>query len=192
MYLTHPFTMSTFDPKTVRQTSKFLSLILRHQPETIGITLDPQGWVAVETLLSQLAAHGQPVSLPLLQHVVSTNDKQRFAFSPDGTQIRANQGHSIDVELGLQAVTPPDLLYHGTVEEFLAFIHADGLRKMSRQHVHLSADLETATKVGGRRGKPLILVVRAGELHAAGHAFYRSENGVWLTDHVPPSFIDFP
>lgn len=184
--------MSNFDPKTVRQTSKFLSLILRHQPETIGITLDPQGWVAVDTLLTQLAAHRHPVSRELLAHVVATNDKQRFVFSPDMQRIRANQGHSFEVDLGLQAIVPPAILYHGTVDEFIPLIREGGLKKMSRQHVHLSADLETASKVGGRRGKPVILHVRAGELHAAGHAFYRSENGVWLTDHVPASHIDFP
>lgn len=192
MYPIEQFTMSEFDPKQVRQTSKFLSLVLRHQPETIGITLDAQGWVAVDSLLAQLNAHGHRVDRALLDHVVATNDKQRFAFSADGSQIRANQGHSIDVDLALQPLAPPDRLYHGTVDEFLPLIRTGGLLKMSRQHVHLSADLETAMKVGGRRGKPVILQVRAGDLHAAGHAFFRSENGVWLTEHVPVAFIEFP
>jgi putative RNA 2'-phosphotransferase len=182
----------SYDPKAVRQTSKFLSLVLRHQPEMIGISLDPQGWVEVADLLRQLSANGHPIDRDFLAHVVATNEKQRFAFSADGNQIRANQGHSIAIDLALEPMVPPDLLFHGTVAEYVPLIVADGLRKMSRQHVHLSADLETAMNVGGRRGKPVILHVQAKALHAAGHVFFCSANGVWLTDHVPPGFIDFP
>ncbi len=174
------------------RTSKFLSLVLRHDPAKVGIVLDDAGWTDVAALLRALAAHGHPLTRDQLAEIVATSDKQRFALSSDGTQIRANQGHSVEVELDLPQVTPPARLYHGTVADFLAPIRASGLIKGSRHHVHMSADLETATKVGGRRGKPVILFVRAEEMAAAGHVFLRSANGVWLTDHVPPQFLDFP
>ncbi len=178
--------------KKLVSTSKFFSLVLRHKPETIGLELDEEGWADIETLLELAAAHGQRIDRATLDRVVETNDKKRFAISDDGQRIRASQGHSVDVDLKMEPLTPPEQLFHGTVERFLALIHTDGLKKMSRQHVHLSADLETAAKVGGRRGKPVILIVNAGAMHAAGHAFYRSANGVWLTDHVPSDFIEFP
>jgi putative RNA 2'-phosphotransferase len=172
--------------------SKFLSLVLRHDPAHIGITLDSAGWTDVNALLAACAAHGHPLTRGQLEHLVASSDKQRFALSSDGTRIRANQGHSVSVELGLAQQQPPPRLHHGTVAAALAGIRAEGLQKRARHHVHLSADLPTAKKVGSRRGAPLILTVRAGEMAAVGLLFYRSENGVWLTDHVPPQFIEFP
>jgi putative RNA 2'-phosphotransferase len=177
---------------TLVRRSKFLSLVLRHQPQTVGIALDAAGWVDVEILLAALARHGQPMTRAELDEVVATSDKQRFALSPDGARIRANQGHSVEVELGYEPAEPPELLYHGTVAEALPGIRVDGLVPMSRHAVHLSADVETASRVGGRRGAPVVLEIRAGEMHRAGHAFSRSANGVWLVDRVPPAFITEP
>jgi putative RNA 2'-phosphotransferase len=174
------------------QVSKFLSLVLRHQPEKIGITLDPAGWVDVNELLSALARHGSPVSPEELQQVVATSDKKRFAFSEDGQQIRASQGHSVEVELGYQPAIPPAVLFHGTVERFLPSIQKIGLIKGQRHHVHLSRDQETATKVGQRRGKPVILTINSAAMAAEGIVFYLSANCVWLTDAVPARFIEFP
>jgi uncharacterized protein (TIGR02452 family) len=171
--------------------SKFLSLVLRHQPARIGITLDDAGWTDVDALLAACAAHGVTITRAELDEVVATSDKQRYAFSEDRTRIRANQGHSVPVELGLAPTPPPETLYHGTVDAALEGIRADGIKKGARHDVHLSDNLDTATKVGGRRGKAVILTVRAGAMADAGHVFYRTENGVWLTDHVPPQFIIF-
>ncbi len=170
-------------------TSKFLSLVLRHRPDVVGITLDAEGWVPVEDLLAACAQHGRAISREQLDAAVRTNDKQRFAFSADGTRIRANQGHSVPIDLGLAPVEPPELLYHGTVPRFLESIRRDGLTKGQRRHVHLSPDVGTATKVGQRRGRPVVLVVEACRMFRDGHTFYRSENGVWLTDAVPPEYI---
>lgn len=175
--------------KETTHISKFLSLVLRHAPETIGITLDAQGWVAVDTLLERMASHGQPISSEVLLHVVRTNAKQRFALSDDGTRIRANQGHSVAVSLDYAPATPPDILYHGTAHQHLEAIRREGLDKRSRHHVHLSAQVATARQVGGRHGKPVVLVVDAAAMQQAGHTFYISDNGVWLTDHVPPQFL---
>ncbi len=171
--------------------SKFLSFVLRHKPQAIGITLDAEGWVAVDELLTAAARHGQAITRLQLEEVVATNDKKRFAFSPDGQLIRANQGHSVAVDLSLVAVEPPELLYHGTVERFLDSIHEQGLVRGNRHHVHLSADRETAARVGQRRGRPVVLVIEAGRMYCEGHAFYRSENGVWLTEAVPPEYLGF-
>jgi putative RNA 2'-phosphotransferase len=171
--------------------SKFLSLVLRHQPELIGITLDSAGWVSVSELLRACQAHGQSLTLAKLHEVVASNDKQRFSLSEDGQKIRANQGHSISVELGYSPSIPPDILYHGTVEKFLPDIRAEGLKKGARHHVHLSPDLETARRVGQRRGKPIILKVESGRMYQHGRQFFRSENGVWLTEHVPPEYLIF-
>jgi putative RNA 2'-phosphotransferase len=169
--------------------SKFLSFVLRHEPEAIGLTLDAEGWVAVEELLAAAARHGHSVTRGQLEEVVATNDKRRFSFSPDGRLIRANQGHSVEVDLGLAPVEPPELLYHGTVERFLDSIREKGLLRGNRHHVHLSADRETAARVGQRRGRPVVLVVDSGRMHRAGHRFFRSENGVWLTEAVPADFL---
>ena len=171
-------------------TSKFLSLVLRHQPEVIGLSLDDSGWADIDTLIRLSQPH-KPLTRALIEQVVEENSKQRFAISDDGRRIRANQGHSIKVDLGFVPVTPPTLLYHGSATRFVDAIRREGLVKRSRQHVHLSADADTATAVGARHGKPAVLIVRAGDMAAAGHAFFRSENGVWLTDAVPVRFIDF-
>lgn len=173
------------------KTSKFLSLVLRHQPELIGITLSTAGWVSVAELLRACQAHGHPLTLEDLQELVATNDKRRFSLSEDGQMIRANQGHSVPVELGYSPAVPPDMLYHGTVEKFLPSIREEGLKRGSRHHVHLSPDEETARRVGARRGRPLILKVESGRMHQKGHEFFRSANGVWLTEHVPPEYLIF-
>lgn len=174
------------------RTSKFLSLVLRHDPAKIGITLDDAGWTDVAALLAACANHGVSISRDELTEVVASSDKQRFALSPDGTRIRANQGHSVEVDLELPPATPPARLYHGTVADVLPAIRAEGLTKRARHHVHMSADTETASKVGGRRGKAVILVVRADAMSAAGHVFFCSANGVWLTDRVPAEYLEFP
>lgn len=185
------WTMKRHDPLV--STSKFLSLVLRHQPEVIGVRLDRQGWLNIEELIAQANAHGKALTLERLHEVVATNDKKRFALSEDGLRIRASQGHSVSgVELNLEEKTPPETLYHGTVAAFLDSIRANGLQKRSRQHVHLSADEEIATKVGSRRGKPIILRVAAGAMRRDGHHFYLSANGVWLADAVPATYLTFP
>lgn len=171
------------------KTSKFLSLVLRHEPWLIGISLDSAGWVSVEELLRACRAHGRALSLEELRAVVEGNDKRRFAFSEDGSKIRANQGHSVPVELGYEPSEPPEILYHGTVEKFLPSIMEEGLRRGERHHVHLSADVETASKVGGRRGRPVILKVESGRMRRDGHEFFISDNGVWLTERVPPEYL---
>lgn len=171
-------------------TSRFLSYVLRHAPEAIGLRLDPQGWVAVDELLAALAAHGRPTTRAELDEIVRTSDKQRFARR--GDRIRANQGHSIAVDLALPPQVPPAVLYHGTVARALGSIRREGLLKGSRTHVHLSADRQTAVQVGTRRGAPVILTVAAAVMHADGHTFFRSDNGVWLVDAVPPRFLTFP
>lgn len=174
------------------RTSKFLSLVLRHEPEKIGLKLDAAGWVDVEALLAACSRHGRPLKLDQLQEVVSTNEKKRFAFSEDGRHIRASQGHSVGVELGYEPQTPPAKLFHGTASRFVDSIRADGLRKGERHHVHLSTDERTALKVGSRRGESVILTLDATAMATQGHQFYVSDNGVWLTDHVPAGFIAFP
>lgn len=172
--------------------SKFLSLVLRHKPDEIGITLDDSGWVDVEVLLAALARHGTVISREELAHVVATNDKKRFAFSDDGQRVRASQGHSVQVDLQLAPACPPEILYHGTATRFLAAIRQTGLQRMQRQHVHLHPDIATAASVGTRHGKLALLQIRAGAMHRAGLAFYVSVNGVWLTDAVPVEYIVFP
>ena len=165
--------------------SKYLSKILRHDPGSVGIVLDKNGWALVDDILSKMN-----LSMSSLDSVVKNNNKQRFEFNEDKTKIRARQGHSINVDLELEEKKPPALLYHGTVDRFLGDIKINGLKKMGRQHVHLSADKETAIKVGARRGKPIVLVVYALHMHRYGFKFYQSNNGVWLTDSVPPSFLE--
>ncbi len=177
--------------KDLKHLSKFLSLVLRHKPEEIGITMDANGWVNVDELIEKCHSKGWQMTFETLDELVSTNDKQRFAFSDDYSFIRANQGHSVNVDLQLKPQDPLAFLYHGTVEKFVAAIRTHGLQKMQRQHVHLSKDVETAIKVGSRRGKPVILKVRAGDMHADGYSFFLSENGVWLCDQVPSKYIDF-
>jgi putative RNA 2'-phosphotransferase len=174
------------------RTSKFLSLVLRHQPEAIGLTLDDNGWADVDELIRLANESGHVLTRTLLERVVAENDKKRFAFSDDGRRIRASQGHSVAVDLALPPVEPPEVLYHGTATRFLDSIRAGGLHAGSRRHVHLSPDAATATKVGQRHGKPVVLVVRARAMAAAGHQFFLSANGVWLTERVPAEFLVFP
>jgi putative RNA 2'-phosphotransferase len=170
--------------------SKFLSLVLRHEPERLGLTLDSAGWVVVERLLAACRAQHVPLTRERLEHLVATSEKKRFAFDETRTRIRASQGHSVAVELGYEPEVPPEILYHGTVEKFLPSIRMQGLLKGERHHVHLSADEPTARKVGERRGQPILLTVKADAMHRAGHAFYRSANGVWLVDNVPAAFLE--
>ncbi len=174
------------------QTSKFLSLVLRHRPALIGLTLDANGWADVADLIARANAHGHALSRATLDRVVAESDKQRFALSPDRTRIRANQGHSVEVELDLPPADPPEFLYHGTATRFLASIRAGGLIPGTRRHVHLSHDMATAARVGARHGVAVVLTVRAGAMHAAGHQFWVSANGVWLADRVPAEFLEFP
>ena len=182
------------DPQLVRL-SKFLSLVLRHDPQKVGLKLEEGGWVEVAALLSAMQKRGMPVDLALLERVVAENDKQRFSFSPDRLKIRANQGHSVQVDLGLAPRTPPERLYHGTAARNADSIRAQGLLKGRRHAVHLSPDAETARRVGERHGEPghdesLVLVIQSGRMAADGFIFYCSDNGVWLTEHVPPEYID--
>ncbi len=174
----------------LKRISKFLSLVLRHKPETVGLSLDSGGWVDVDELLSAFAKHGHEISHSTLHEVVEQNDKSRFAIR-DGL-IRASQGHSIDVDLGLTPRTPPDRLFHGTASRFLESIRTQGLKSRQRQFVHLSIDEETAVSVGGRHGKPVILVVDARAMEKDGCAFYLSENGVWLVSEVAPEYLEIP
>ncbi len=171
------------------QLSKRLSYHLRHAPQELGLTLQPGGWVGVDDLLAALRAVGLTVTRADLERTVAGSDKQRFALSADGARIRANQGHSVPVDLGLEPRDAPAVLYHGTVGSSLDLIRREGLKPMGRHHVHLSPDRETAHRVGQRRGAPVILKVDAARMQRAGHAFFVSENGVWLTDHVPPEFL---
>lgn len=175
--------------KDQQQTSRFLSLVLRHQPEAAGITLDEAGWVETDRLLAGLASVGRPLTREQLQRLVKESDKQRFALSPDGAKIRANQGHSLPVDLQLSPGIPPATLYHGTSQRFLEAIKTEGLKPQKRHHVHLSTDRHSAFKVGQRRGKAVVLAVDTGAMTRAGHVFFVSNNGVWLTDSVPPDFL---
>ena len=169
--------------------SKFLSLHLRHQPEALGLTLAAGGWVEVDALLAACTRHHFLITRAELDEVVVTSDKQRFAFDPSGTRVRANQGHSTAVDLQLEPVPPPDVLYHGTTVGNLGVIREKGLQKMARHHVHLSSDVPTARSVGARHGLPVVLAVDSAALARDGFAFYRSANGVWLVDHVPPEYL---
>ena len=176
------------DPRLTKA-SKFLSLILRHDPGQIGLDLDPAGWLPISDIL---ARNTIGMDRATLDKVVSENDKQRFQISEDGLRIRACQGHSQPVDLGLEPRIPPDPLFHGTARHSLDAIRRDGLRKQSRQFVHLSSDAETAVKVGQRHGDPVVLVLQTKALSDAGQVFYIAKNGVWLTDDVPARFITFP
>lgn len=169
--------------------SKYLSKHLRHQPERLGIKLAPGGWVAVDELLSACAKNFFPLSKAQLYEVVEKNDKKRFSFDPTKTLIRANQGHSVKVDLQLEPVIPPDVVYHGTGHGAVESIIRNGLNKISRHHVHLSEDIETAINVGSRHGKPVVFAVDAATMQTLGYTFYCSDNGVWLVDHVPPEYL---
>ena len=168
--------------------SKYLSLILRHKPEVIGIQLDAHGWADVNEVLAGISRK-YPINRDVLEEIVDRDEKQRYAFSEDGTKIRANQGHSIQVGVELPVTAPPETLYHGTARRFSASIEAQGLLPQSRLYVHLSPDQETAEKVGRRHGKPVIYRVDAGQMHRDGYRFYLSVNGVWLTKAVPAAYL---
>jgi putative RNA 2'-phosphotransferase len=170
----------------LKQKSKFLSLVLRHDPGSVGLVLDPHGWARVSDLI---AVSPLLLTRAMIHEIVKSSDKQRFALSDDGERIRANQGHSLPVDLELQPVTPPAMLYHGTATRFLKLILAEGLSRRSRQHVHLSLDIDTAINVGRRHGQVVVLKVDSAAMTSAGHAFFISENGVWLTDAVPAQFL---
>jgi putative RNA 2'-phosphotransferase len=175
--------------KQATSISKFLSRVLRHQPQSIGITLNEQGWVNVDELLQQATKHGKAITIGILTHVVETNAKKRFAFSGDKRQIRASQGHSIPVQLGYEPQVPPDVLYHGTGSQSVQSILETGIHKRSRQQVHLSADVDTAIRVGSRHGKPFVFMILAKLMHEQGYQFLLSANGVWLTESVPSHFL---
>jgi putative RNA 2'-phosphotransferase len=175
--------------KDITHISKLLSLVLRHKPDTIGITLNEQGWTDVDILLQQLNKHGHRVTLSMLQQVVETNTKKRFSFNEDGRRIKANQGHSVEVELALEAKEPPSILYHGTAERSLDSIMKTGLDRRERHHVHLSENKDTAIDVGRRYGKPVLLVIDSNEMYKDGYQFYVTANNVWLTDHVPVKYL---
>ena len=168
---------------------RFLSLVLRHDPGAAGITLDEHGWADVEQLLAGVNRTGRKIDLPTLERIVRENNKQRYSFSGDRTKIRANQGHSIPVDVELKGAEPPKYLYHGTASRFLPSIRAEGVRKMSRQYVHLSGDFETAVAVGKRHGAPVVITIDAEAMARDGITFYRSENGVWLCEHVEPKYF---
>ncbi|MDQ2822364.1 MAG: RNA 2'-phosphotransferase [Pseudomonadota bacterium] len=177
--------------KRVVDTSKFLSFVLRHRPDAIGLVLDSEGWVGIDALIVAAHAGGKRVDRALIEEVVATNDKQRFAISADGLRIRAVQGHSsAQVDIRYAAIVPPAFLYHGTASRFLQSIGKQGLIAGARHHVHLSDDEKTAVQVGARHGMPVVLKVLAAKMHAQGFVFYRADNGVWLTAQVPISFIE--
>jgi len=169
--------------------SKFLSLVLRHRPEAIGILLDENGWTDVAAFIEKVNGAGFTITPAILKHIVDTNPKKRFAFNSSLTKIRASQGHSVTVALGYEPQLPPDVLYHGTAVANIESIIASGLQKQSRTHVHLSAETATAITVGKRHGKPFVFEVLAGQMHNDGFLFFLSENGIWLTNHVPPNYL---
>ena len=169
--------------------SKFLSLVLRHNPGKIGLTLDENGWARIDELIQCAGRNRVSLSVESIREIVESNDKKRFAISEDGSRIRANQGHSVQIDLALKPQEPPDFLYHGTATRFLDSILSTGLNSGNRQHVHLSADFETAVKVGSRHGKPVVLRVSSGDMHRAGIQFFLSENGVWLSNVVLNQYL---
>ncbi|MEM9543207.1 MAG: RNA 2'-phosphotransferase [Cyanobacteria bacterium P01_E01_bin.42] len=173
----------------LRKISKYLSYHLRHRPDELGLELEVGGWVEVAQLLAACRRNNFPIQLSELQEVVRRNDKKRFSFNEDGRKIRANQGHSVKIDLQLESQPPPEVLYHGTGHKAVPSILKVGLVKMSRHHVHLSSDRATAKKVGQRHGKPVIFQVDTEAMQKAGYLFYRSENGVWLVDRVPPEYL---
>lgn len=181
--------MAAADDRRRVKVSKYLSRHLRHQPERLGLTLAPGGWVDVDDLLAACRTHGFAITRAELDDVVATNEKQRFTLDPSGTRIRAAQGHSVDVDLALDPADPPATLFHGTGHAALAAILHEGLRPMGRRHVHLSADEETALRVGRRHGPPVVLAVDAAAMAAAGSTFWRADNGVWLVDSVPAAYL---
>lgn len=177
------------DEKEITRISKFLSLVLRHKPETIGITLDENGWTSVTMLIEKFAVAGTSIDLDILKYVVDTNTKKRFAFNDTFDMIRASQGHSVTIDLGYEPQVPPQILYHGTAAQHIDSILSTGLNKGNRHQVHMSADSNTAISVGQRHGKPVVLEIMAEKMYNDGYAFFVSENKVWLTDNVPVKYI---
>lgn len=178
--------------RELTRTSKFLSYVLRHHPDALGLELEPGGWVNVEMLIKRARADGRSMSRSLIKRVMSSGQKARFSFSEDDTKIRANYGHSLEVDLDLEPIRPSDELYHGTARRTLPAIREAGLRPQSRQYVHLSPSPEEAMDVGQRHGSPVLLSIDAPALFDAGHTLYRSTDTVWLTRRVPPAYIHFP
>jgi putative RNA 2'-phosphotransferase len=176
-------------PRRRARISRYLALVLRHDPGRVGLTLDRHGWADVDQLIAASAGSGVEFTAEELREVVETNAKQRFAFDPDARRIRANQGHSVAVDLGLSPVAPPPVLYHGTSTRALDGVRRAGLLPMGRTHVHLSRDEATAETVGRRHGPAVVLAVDSARMHADGHRFYVSANGVWLTEAVPPAYL---
>jgi len=172
-----------------KRVSKFMSYVLRHNPQEIDLQLDENGWVSIEQLINNANSGGKSFTRDLIERVVATNDKKRFSISENGLMIRANQGHSIDVDLALKPLIPPAVLLHGTAEKHLELIMADGLKKMDRHHVHLSENSETASAVGRRYGKLVLLKIDAKKMHENGFVFYKSDNNVWLVDSVPVEYL---
>lgn len=171
------------------RTGKFIALILRHKPEVIGITLDAHGWADVGELIAGIQKTRPDFNMEMLEEIVRTNDKQRYSFNENHTRIRANQGHSVQVDVELKEERPPEILYHGTAEKFVTSIIEEGLVPRSRLYVHLSKNMQTAVNVGSRHGKPVVFTVRSGQMYKDGFKFYLSENGVWLTKNVPPEYL---
>ena len=177
------------DEKKLTRLSKFLSLLLRHRPKMIGIELTDSGWTDTSILIEKMNGYGKAIDMETLNVVVDTDNKRRFSFNEDKSKIRANQGHSIDLDLGYAPKMPPEILFHGTAQKNIDSIFRIGLQKRKRHHVHLSKDTETAIKVGQRHGTPIVLQVVAGEMNREGFEFFESDNGVWLTDKVPVRFL---
>jgi len=182
----------TKSSKKLHQLSKYLSFVLRHRPDDLSIQLSSDGWANVEEMISAMNSQGKVVTIDDLYQIVAQDEKQRYSFNSDKSQIRANQGHSIEIDLKLQPIIPPEYLYHGTAEKNIDSIREQGLLKRERHHVHLSENENTAKQVGARYGRPVILVIFAQLMNFDGHLFFRSDNNVWLTDEVPPQFIEFP
>lgn len=178
--------------KQSKRISKFLSLILRHKPDSVGVQLDANGWTDIDTLLQKMNQAGTQIDREVLDYVVTTNNKKRFAFSPCKTRIRANQGHSLEVDLAYHPASPPDSLYHGAPEQVLPLIRESGLKKMQRHHVHMNAAADPCVHVAARYGKPVVLEIDSKQMQADGYEFFVSDNQVWLTDHVPPQYLRFP
>lgn len=176
--------------KELKRISKFLSWVLRHHPEAIGIELDQQGWTAIDLLIEKSTLYGVSFDKETLLHIVATNAKKRFALNDACDKIRASQGHSVEIDLGYSNQQPPTVLYHGTGARSVASILNTGLEKRERQHVHLSRDVETAVAVGQRHGKPFVFKVLAGKMYADGFVFFLSDNGVWLTERVPVAYLE--
>lgn len=183
------FTNKMLNEEETKHISKFLSLVLRHKPEAIGITLDENGWTPVDTLIEKLMLKGQRIDIDILKYIVDTNAKKRFAFNDTFDKIRASQGHSVTIQLGYEPQVPPEMLYHGTAEQYINSILSTGLNKGNRHQVHLSADGATAVNVGKRHGKPIVLEILSGQMHKDGYNFFISENDVWLTNDVPVKYI---